>query len=155
VPQNPGWWGRPPALRVAAAGRRPVRHHRPGSGGVPCRTSHALDALRYLISKLDARLMARMRQPGSEKQLPPDPSASDPAPAPKARGPYVEGLVAALMGRTGARTAFVFTTSRVVFLLAPQVRHEAHFRLQGGELARHWGGQIRMCEHQFAAAGEA
>jgi hypothetical protein len=47
--------------------------------------NHALDALRYLISKLDARLMARMRQPGSEKQLPPDPSASDPAPAPKLR----------------------------------------------------------------------
>jgi hypothetical protein len=43
--------------------------------------NHALGALRYMISKLDARLLARMRRPGSEKSLPPDPSAEGPEPA--------------------------------------------------------------------------
>jgi len=70
----------------------------------------------------------------------------------RARGPYVEGLAAALMERTGARTVFAFPTARVVFLLAPQVRHEAHFRFQGGELARLWNGQIKMGESQIVAA---
>jgi len=66
----------------------------------------------------------------------------------KARGPYVEGLATTLMGRTGARTAFAFMTSRVVFLLAPQVRHEGHFRSAGRGLVHHWHGQIEMSEYQ-------
>jgi hypothetical protein len=47
--------------------------------------NHALGALRYLISRLDARLMARLRQPGSEKNLLPDPGAAAVDPLPKAR----------------------------------------------------------------------
>jgi len=65
----------------------------------------------------------------------------------KARAPYLEGLMAALMDRTGARSALAFMTSRVAFLLAPQIQHEAHFRFEGGELARQWDGQISMCEY--------
>jgi hypothetical protein len=73
----------------------------------------------------------------------------------KARGPYVDGLAAALMDRTGARALFVFITAQVAFLLVPQAQHESHFRFLGREFARHWNGQIRMCEYLLAAAGEA
>jgi hypothetical protein len=38
-----------------------------------------------MISKLDARLMAKLRRPGSEKLLPPDPSATSPDPSARPR----------------------------------------------------------------------
>jgi hypothetical protein len=64
-------------------------HYSPERKGEQCENpvdeyNHALGALRYLISKLDARLMAKMRRPGSEKLLPPDPSATAPEPPPRA-----------------------------------------------------------------------
>jgi hypothetical protein len=49
--------------------------------------NHALDALRYLVSRLDARLMARFRKRGPSAAASPQeqPPASEPAPPPQQR----------------------------------------------------------------------
>jgi len=66
------------------------------------------------------------------------------------RGPYIEGLAQALRERTGARTVVSFRTSRVVFLLVSQDRHEEHFRAQAAGVTQGWGGQIVVAEHRHS-----
>jgi hypothetical protein len=73
----------------------------------------------------------------------------------RARGPYIEGLSRVLRERTGARTVFSFRTSRVVFFLAPQVRHEEHFRARITDVARQWGAQFVVSEHRQDIASPA
>jgi hypothetical protein len=50
--------------------------------------NHALDALRYLISRIDARLMARFRQKAMTDPVPGAPPGDAPAPPPKPRQPH-------------------------------------------------------------------
>ena len=63
-----------------------------------------------------------------------------------ARGPYMERLAAELRHRCGTETIVAFATSRVVFLLVPQLEHETQFKAAAEPLrSAHRGGfEVRL-----------
>jgi hypothetical protein len=69
---------------LAEAGLHRYDPATPGSEKPMKEYDHALDALRYLICKLDARKMAQMRKRGrAEEELPDNPSAVVHQPKPR------------------------------------------------------------------------
>ena len=63
------------------------------------------------------------------------------------RGPFTERLARRLATETGAQEVHSFRTPRVLFLLAPQKRHEEFFRVRSQRVAEIWGLQMRVTKH--------
>lgn len=61
---------------------------------------------------------------------------------------FTQDAVEELQLRTGCTDVMTFTTTNVLYLLAPQPRHVAFFHRQGEELGRVWGSHIRVALHQ-------
>ena len=67
------------------------------------------------------------------------------------RDTYVPRMVRRLRNRTQATDVYAFRTSSVLFLLAVQERHRAHFRAAAQSVADAWEGQIEVTLHSRAA----
>jgi hypothetical protein len=64
------------------------------------------------------------------------------------RDAFVSRIAQRLRQETNAKAIFSFRTSQVVFFLAPQIKHHAHFEQQAKKLAR-WEDEITMTSHVF------
>jgi hypothetical protein len=63
------------------------------------------------------------------------------------RGPFIERIARELVEKTGASEVYSFRTPRVLFLLAPQERHEEFFRVHSQKVQEAWGSQMRVTRH--------
>jgi len=60
------------------------------------------------------------------------------------RESYIARLAAQMQAATGASQIYSFRTARVVYFLAGQPRHEAHFARQARSVAETWLGQFEV-----------
>ena len=73
----------------------------------------------------------------------------------KKRGPYTDRRVQELLSATDAQWIATFSTSHVLFLLAPQPRHEEALILGVRLVEERWGAQFEVARHRPLKGSEA
>lgn len=64
----------------------------------------------------------------------------------ESRVEYVESKAKEVALQTGCEMIFLFSTSKVLFMLASQEKHREHFKSRCEEISNVWEGQIKMGE---------
>jgi hypothetical protein len=64
------------------------------------------------------------------------------------RSRFVARIAATLKDNTGALEVYSFSTAHVVFFLAPQKKHMAHFRRVAARVQQTWAGQFEVRHHR-------
>jgi hypothetical protein len=63
------------------------------------------------------------------------------------RESFIDRVGRELVEKTGTQEVFSFRTPRVLFLIAPQRRHEEFFQVRSQRVAKIWGSQMKVTKH--------